>query len=55
MLIILLKQKNWVIFLYWLQVGITNDEGLERARTAGLIATQDRCAMVVHRDEIATN
>ncbi len=37
----------------WLQVGITNDEGLERARKAGLIATQDRCAMVVHRDEIA--
>lgn len=37
----------------WLQVGITNDEGLERARKAGLVATQDRCAMVVHRDEIA--
>ncbi len=37
----------------WLQVGITNDEGLERARRAGLVATQDRCAMVVHRDEIA--
>lgn len=37
----------------WLQVGITNDEGLERARKAGLVATQDRCAMVVHRDEMA--
>lgn len=37
----------------WLQVGITNDKGLERARRAGLVATQDRCAMVVHRDEIA--
>jgi hypothetical protein len=37
----------------WLQEGITNDEGLERARKAGLVATQDRCAMVVHRDEIA--
>jgi hypothetical protein len=37
----------------WLQVGIRNDEGLARARKAGLVATQDRCAMVVHRDEIA--
>ncbi|HQW51744.1 MAG TPA: CoA-binding protein [Tepidiformaceae bacterium] len=37
----------------WLQVGIRNDAGLERAEKAGLVATQDRCAMVVHRDEIA--
>ena len=37
----------------WLQVGIRNDAGLERAEQAGLVATQDRCAMVVHRDEIA--
>lgn len=35
----------------WLQVGIRNDEGLERARKAGLIATQDECTMVVHRNE----
>jgi predicted CoA-binding protein len=34
----------------WLQVGIHNDEGLERAREAGLVATQDRCTMVVHRE-----
>jgi len=33
----------------WLQVGIYNDEGLERARDAGLVATQDRCTMVEHR------
>lgn len=33
----------------WLQAGITNDAGLERARRAGLIATQDRCTMVEHR------
>lgn len=33
----------------WLQEGITNDAGLERARKAGLIVTQDRCAMVEHR------
>lgn len=33
----------------WLQVGITNDEGLERARAAGLVVTQDRCTMVEHR------
>ena len=38
----------------WLQVGITNREGLARARDAGLIATEDRCTMVVHRDEIAS-
>ena len=37
----------------WLQVGITNPEALERAREAGLVATQNRCTMVVHRGEIA--
>ena len=37
----------------WLQVGITNPDGLERAREAGLVATQNRCTMVVHRSEIA--
>ena len=36
----------------WLQVGITNEAGLQRARAAGLVATQNRCTMVVHRDEI---
>lgn len=33
----------------WLQAGITNDAGIERARRAGLVATQDRCTMVAHR------
>jgi len=33
----------------WLQIGIRNDAGLERARKAGLAATQDRCTMVEHR------
>jgi hypothetical protein len=33
----------------WLQQGIVNDEGLARARAAGLAATQDRCTMVDHR------
>lgn len=33
----------------WLQAGITNDAGIERARRAGLVATQDRCTMVEHR------
>ena len=32
----------------WLQEGITNDEGLARARAAGLLATQDRCTLVEH-------
>ncbi|MGE0599300.1 MAG: CoA-binding protein [Dehalococcoidia bacterium] len=38
----------------WLQSGIFNDAGIERARAAGLVATQDRCTMVVHRNEIAS-
>lgn len=33
----------------WLQQGIYNDAGLQRARAAGLIATHDRCTMVEHR------
>ena len=33
----------------WLQQGIYNDEGLARARAAGVTATQDRCTMVEHR------
>lgn len=33
----------------WLQVGITNDEGLARAKAAGLAVTQGRCTMVEHR------
>lgn len=37
----------------WLQVGITNREELAKAAQAGLVTTQDRCTMVVHRDEIA--
>ncbi len=33
----------------WLQAAITNEEGLERARKAGLATAQDRCTMVEHR------
>jgi predicted CoA-binding protein len=33
----------------WLQSGIVNTPGIERARAAGLVATQDRCTMVEHR------
>lgn len=33
----------------WLQSGIMNSAGIERARAAGLVATQDRCTMVEHR------
>jgi hypothetical protein len=36
----------------WLQQGIVNPHGLERARAAGLAATEDRCTMVDHRDFI---
>ncbi len=32
----------------WLQLGVTNDAALERAREAGLIATQDRCTKTEH-------
>ena len=37
----------------WLQVGITNTAELAKAAKAGLVTAQDRCTMVVHRDEIA--
>jgi uncharacterized protein len=33
----------------WLQVGITNHQGMERAKAAGIAVTQNRCAMVEHR------
>ncbi len=33
----------------WLQLGIRNQEGIERARAAGLVATHNRCTMVEHR------
>ena len=33
----------------WLQLGITNDRGMQRARDAGLLAVQDLCLMVEHR------
>lgn len=34
----------------WLQLGITNDAGIERARGAGLVTMQDRCTMVDHQN-----
>ncbi len=37
----------------WLQQGIYNDEGIARARAAGMPATQDRCTMVEHRSAAA--
>ena len=37
----------------WLQSGIFNEQGLARARAAGLVAVQNECTMVVHRNEIA--
>ena len=33
----------------WLQLGITNDPGMQRARDAGLLAVQDLCLMIEHR------
>lgn len=33
----------------WLQLGISNREGVRRAREAGLMATQDRCTMIEHQ------
>jgi len=37
----------------WLQSGIFNEQGLAKARAAGLVVTQNECTMVVHRSEIA--
>lgn len=34
----------------WLQLGIRNQDGVERARAAGLVATHNRCTMVAHRE-----
>lgn len=33
----------------WLQLGITNAPGLQRARDAGLLAVHDLCLMIEHR------
>lgn len=33
----------------WLQIGIVNSSGLERAAAAGLLAVQNSCLMVEHR------
>ena len=32
----------------WLQLGIRNDEAVERAQAAGLAAVQDRCIKIEH-------
>jgi len=34
----------------WLQLGIRNQAGIDRARSAGLAAIHNRCTMVTHRD-----
>ena len=39
----------------WLQLGIVNRVGLERARSAGLRAVEDRCLMVEHRRLASTD
>ena len=38
----------------WLQLGIVNPVGLERARAAGLRAVENRCLMVEHRRRAET-
>src|SRR5689334_5404402 len=37
----------------WLQQGIVNDAGLDRAEAAGIVVTQDRCTMVEHQVHLA--
>ena len=37
----------------WLQLGIRNDEAVERARRAGLVATQDRCTKIDHQQAVS--
>ncbi len=36
----------------WLQLGISHDAALARARTAGLLAVQNRCLKVDHRNQV---
>ena len=38
----------------WLQLGIVNRDGLQRARDAGLRAVEDRCLMVEHGRLVST-
>ncbi|MFB6149411.1 MAG: CoA-binding protein [Halobacteriales archaeon] len=39
--------------VFWLQLGIENDEAMERAAEAGLTAVQDRCMKVEHERLVA--
>jgi predicted CoA-binding protein len=37
----------------WMQTGIVHNESAERAKAAGLAVVMDKCAMVVHRNELS--
>jgi hypothetical protein len=39
----------------WLQLGIVNPEGVQRARAVGLRAVEDRCLMVEHQRLVSTD
>ena len=41
---IVLKPK-----LVWLQLGITNSEGMQKLKAAGIVGVEDKCIMVEHR------
>lgn len=35
--------------LVWLQLGITNSEGMQKLLAAGIVGVEDKCIMVEHR------
>lgn len=44
-----LKRKRGVLRVFWMQLGIINEEAAEKAREAGLIVVMDKCMMRQHK------
>jgi predicted CoA-binding protein len=46
--VIELKMKVVRWFVFWIQLGIVNEEAAESARQSGLILVADTCLMIEH-------